>query len=110
MLVAAEAEELQEQPPELLSENAVDDEIDGRVDGDEEIVEDGELRDVNLADFQHTHNKGQHIAEKEDNHNHQQHHRQPQLLLLPSTQMLPLVVRQTNLPKNYNFRQIKRNS
>jgi len=76
VLEGTETENLQEHASELLPEDAVDDEVDRGVYGHQEVVEDGEFSDGDVAYLQDTYYESQDVAEEEHHDNHQQHHGQ----------------------------------
>ena len=94
----AAAEDLHEERLELCAEDAVDEDVDGGVDGDEEV---GDLAD--LAEplgpldvdelLEDVADEGEHVAEEEDDHDDEEHHSQVVVLLLLVAQDRPRGVR-----------------
>ena len=94
----AAAEDLHEERLELGSEDAVDEDVDGGVDGDEQVgdlddlVEPLELLDADEL-LEDVADEGEDVAEEEDDHDDEQHHSQVVVLLLLVAQDRPGGVR-----------------
>ena len=72
----------QEESLELVTENAVDDEVDGRVEADEQVADARHLVHENVGRFEDVDHHGQDVEDEEDGDDTQQHRRQPNLALL----------------------------
>lgn len=95
---AFRAEVLDEEALELLAEDDVDDEVDGGVDGDEEVGGLDELVDDEVVEgLEDVVDEGQEVAEEEDDHDAEQHRRQPDLFLLQTGEPLSLLIRPSHL-------------
>ena len=94
----AAAKDLHEQRLELGSEDAVDEDVDGGVDGDEQVgdlddlVEPLERLDVDEL-LEDVADEGEDVAEEEDDHDDEEHHSQVVVLLLLVAQDRPRGVR-----------------
>lgn len=95
---APREEQLEEQPLELLAEYHVDDEVHGRVDGDQQVADFDQLvhRDA-VERLGHVRYERPHVAQQEHDDHAQQHGGQPDLLLLQPRQPLPFPVGQSHL-------------
>lgn len=95
---APREEQLEEQPFELLAEYHVDDEVHGRVDGDQQVADLDQLVDRYAVErLGHVRYERPHVAQQEHDDHAQQHGGQPDLLLLQPRQPLPFPVRQSHL-------------
>lgn len=90
---AAWKEQLEEQSLELLAEYHVDDEVDGRIDGDQQVADLDQLVDSDAVErFGHVRYERPHVAQQEHDDHAQQHGGQPYLLLLQPGQSLSFPV------------------
>ena len=93
----ATAEDLHEERLELGSEDAVDEDVDGGVDGDEQVGDLDDLveplRVVQSELLEDVADEGEHVAEEEDDHDDEEHHSQVVVLLLLVAQDRPRGVR-----------------
>jgi len=80
---APREEQLEEQPLELLAKYHVDDEVDGRVDGHQQIADLDQVIDGDAVErLYHVRYERPHVAQQEHDHHAQQHGGQSDLLLL----------------------------
>lgn len=87
------AEELDEEPAELLSESDVHDEVDGGVYGDEEVARlDQFVVELAVEGLDDVVDEGEEVAQEEDYDDADEHRRQADLLLLQAGEAHSLVV------------------
>ena len=97
---------LEEEPFEFLAEDDVDDEIDGRVDGDEQVAQLHHLhRQVDGEALEQVVHQSQNVAHEEDGHHAQKHHRKADFATLQPRETLPLGVSTTHLNQTHHPKQ-----
>lgn len=90
---APREEQLEEEPLELLAENHVDDEVDGRVDRHQQIADFDQVIDDDAVEcLYHVRYERPHVAQQEHHYDAQQHGGQSDLLLLQPRKPLSLSV------------------
>lgn len=101
---AAREEQLEKQTLELLAKYHVDDEVNWRVDGDQEVAELDQLVHGHAVErLSHVWYECPDIAQQEHHHDAQQHGGQSDFFLLEPRQPLPLSVRHPHL-KQYHLK------
>ena len=110
------AEQHQEQPLELLPERHVDDEVDARVDGDEQVAGFDhvvervgvEVAHVLVEALDQVDEEGEEVAREEDGHHYDQHHGQADFSALVSGEARPFSVGLAYLREAQNHARTRR--
>ena len=69
-----------------MPEDAVDYEVDRRIDRHQEVADDGQLVDEDTKELEHVDDEGEDVTDEEDNNDDEQHDGEAELLALQITE------------------------